>query len=107
MRSKLAAALLSGLVFPGSGQWYLGRHKRALLFLGPAAAGGIAYGSHALDAANTIADRVLGGGIPLDPIAIAAQIDALPSPAWVTVAGAVFVACWVGSIVEALAVRTP
>jgi hypothetical protein len=104
MRSNVTAALLSGLVFPGVGQWYLGRRQRALLFLAPAFAGGGVYASHALDAASSVADQVLGGNMPLDPIAIAAQLDALPTPLWVTVAGAVFVVCWVGSVAEALLV---
>jgi hypothetical protein len=105
MRSKLAAALLSGLVFPGTGQWYLGRHRRSLLFGVTAAAGGVPFVGHVLQDANTIADKVLSGSLPFDPIAIAAQLDALPSPAWLGVAGTVFVLCWVGSVVEALAVR--
>ena len=35
-RSKGAAALLSALVFPGVGQWYLSRRRLALLFAVPA-----------------------------------------------------------------------
>jgi hypothetical protein len=104
MRSKVTAALLSGLVFPGVGQWYLGRRPRALLFLVPAFVGGGVYGSHALQAATSVADKVLGGDMPLDPIAIAAQLDALPVPVWVTVAGTLFVVCWVGSVAEAVLV---
>lgn len=106
MRSKVVAALLSGLVFPGVGQWYLGRRGRALLFLGTAAVAGGAYATVALGAARTVADKVLDGSLPFDPIAIAAQLDALPTPVWMTAAGIAFVVCWAGSVAETLAVRT-
>ena len=103
MRSKVVAALLSGLVFPGVGQWYQRRRGRSLLFLGPAAVAGVAYINYALDQANAVVDQVLSGRMPVDPAAIAAQVETQATPAWVTVAGVVFVVCWVGSIAEALA----
>jgi hypothetical protein len=48
---------------------------------------------------------VLGGSMPLDPAAIAAKVENQPTPVSVTLAEAVFVVCWVGSILEALFVR--
>jgi len=36
-----------------------------------------------------------------DPAAIAARLENQGSPIWVSAAGFVFVACWVGSVVEA------
>ena len=105
MKSKVVAALLSAFVLPGAGQWYLGRRQRALLFFGPATVAGLAYASHALDQANAVVDQVMSGGVALDPAAIAAQIEAQPSPGWVTAAGIVFTVCWLGSIVEALTGR--
>jgi hypothetical protein len=99
----MVAALLSALVFPGVGQWYQRRRGRALLFLGPAAVAGLAYLNYAMSEANAVVDQVLGGSGAIDPAAIAARLEAQATPTWVTVAGVVFVVCWVGSIAEALA----
>jgi hypothetical protein len=95
-------ALLSALVFPGVGQYYLGRRMRALLFLAPALVAAILYFNFALDQANTVADQLLSGKMAADPAAIEAQLAHMPTPLSVTLAGIVFVVCYVGSIVEAL-----
>jgi hypothetical protein len=103
MRKNVAAALLSGLVFPGAGQWWLGRRLRGLLFLAGAAAGGYAYLSYSLDTAWALADQVLAGKI--DPAAVAAQAEAQATPFWVSAAGLVFVLCWAGSVIDAWLTR--
>jgi len=105
MKSKFVAALLSALVFPGVGQYYLGRRTRALLFVVVAAAGGLLYLNHALDQANELADQVLSGRLALDPAAIEAKMAGVPTPLSVTISGVVFVVSWVGSILEALLVK--
>jgi len=107
MRSKVVAALLSGLVFPGVGQYYLGRRSRALLFLAPAVVGGLLYLNHSLEQANAVVDQVMAGSVALDPAAIAARIEGAPTPLSVTISGVVFLVCWVGSVLEALFVRSP
>lgn len=107
MKSKFVAALLSALVFPGAGQYYMGRRGRGLAFAVVAAAGGLLYLNHALDQANALADQVLSGRVALDPAAIEAQIANAPTPLSVTISGVVFVACWVGSVLEALLVKPP
>ena len=101
-RSKGAAALMSALVFPGVGQWYLHRRRLALLFGVPALVAGYVYFSFAWDEANAVAGKLLSGAVPLDPAAIAAQVDAQPSSWALTLSGWVFVVCWVGSVAEAL-----
>jgi hypothetical protein len=103
MKSKTVAALLSALVLPGAGQWYLGRRGRALAFLAAGAVTGVIYLRHALAEATSMADQVLNG--TLDPAAISAQAAAQPTPAWVTAAGIAFIACWAGSIIEALVAK--
>ena len=100
-RSKGLAALLSALVFPGIGQWYLGRRGLALLFAGPALVAGYVYLNFALDEANALAGQLLGGSMPLDPAAIAARLEGRPTPLSVTLSGWVFALCWVGSVLEA------
>ena len=105
MRRKSVGALLSALVFPGVGQYYLGRRTRALLFLVPAVIAGFLYFNFALDQANTVADQLLSGKMAADPAAIEAQLASAPTPFSVTLAGIVFAVCYVGSIVEALIAR--
>jgi hypothetical protein len=102
MKRKSVGALLSALVFPGVGQYYLGRRTRALLFLVPAIVAAIVYVNFTLDQATTMTDQLLSGKIALDPAAVEAQLTAQPTPFSVTLAGIVFVVCYVGSIVEAL-----
>jgi hypothetical protein len=101
-RSKGAAALLSALVFPGVGQWYLSRRRLALLFALPALVAAFIYMKFALLEANAVADQLLSGKVALDPAAISAQVAAQPMDWAVTLSGWVFVVCWVGSVVEAL-----
>ena len=105
MRRKSVGALLSALVFPGAGQYYLGRRTRALLFLVPAVVAAILYFNFALDQANVVADQLLSGKMAADPAAIEAQLAGAPTPVSVTLAGIVFAVCYVGSIVEALVVK--
>jgi ABC-type transport system involved in cytochrome c biogenesis permease subunit len=100
MKRKGVAAVLSALVFPGVGQYYMGRRMRALLFLVPAAIAGLVYFNFAMDAANAVVDQVMSGSMPLDPAAIEAKMAALPTPLAVTLSEIVFVACWVGSVAE-------
>jgi hypothetical protein len=101
-RSNGAAALLSALVFPGIGQWFLGRRRLALLFALPALVAGYVYLDFALEEANAVAGQLLSGAVPLDPAAIAARVEAQPTSWIVTLSGWVFVLCWVGSVVETL-----
>ena len=105
MKRKNVAALLSALVFPGVGQYYLGRRMRGLLFLGAAAIAAVVYFNFAIDSANAVVDQVLGGSVPLDPAAIAAKVENQPTPLGVTLAEVVFGVCWLGSVLEALFVR--
>lgn len=102
MKRKSVAAILSALAFPGVGQYYLGRRSRALLFLVPAAIAGVVYFNFAMDSANALVDQVMSGGVALDPAAIAAKLDAQPTPFSALLAEIVFGACWIGSILEAL-----
>jgi len=99
MRKNVTGALLSGLVFPGVGQWWQRRRARALLFAVPALACGYVYLNYAIDEANAVVGEVMSGHG--DPAAIASRLENQGSPIWVSAAGFVFVACWVGSVVEA------
>lgn len=105
MKRNVIGALLSALVFPGTGQFYLHRRCRGWLLLLLAAGAAIVYADFAVDQATALADQVLAGSVPLDPAAMAARLEAAPTPLPETVAGIVFAACWIGGIVEALLVR--
>jgi len=102
MNRSTKAALLSGLVFPGVGQWYQRRLGLALLFAVPALVAGYVYLNHSLDEANAIAGQLLSGAVALDPAALEAKLASEPTPLSVTLSGVVFLVCWVGSIAEAL-----
>jgi hypothetical protein len=106
MNRSMKAALLSGLVFPGVGQWYQHRRGIALLFALPALVAGYVYLNHSLDEANAIAGQILSGAVALDPAAIAAKLENQPTPLSMTLCGVVFVVCWVGSVLEALVRKT-
>ena len=105
MKRKSVGALLSALVFPGVGQFYLGRRGRGLLFLVPTAVAVVVYVTFIMGEASGMADQLLSGKMALDPAMIEAQLAARPTPLPVTVAGIVLVACWLGSIAEALLAR--
>jgi hypothetical protein len=102
MNRSTKAALLSGLVFPGVGQWFQGRRGMALLFALPALVAGYAYLNHSLDEANALAGQIMSGAVALDPAALEAKLENQPTPLWVTLCGVVFLLCWVGSVIEAL-----
>jgi hypothetical protein len=102
MNRSTKAALLSGLVFPGVGQWYQRRLGVALLFALPALVAGYVYLNHSMDEANALAGQILSGSVALDPAALEAKLENQPTPLSVTLCGVVFLVCWVGSVIEAL-----
>ena len=105
MKRKSVAAVLSAVVFPGSGQIYLGHKRRALLFLVPVAVAVLVVLRFAAQQANAMADDVASGRLAIDPIAISDRLHAQPIPASVMVAAGVIVACWAGSVIDALVAR--
>ncbi len=105
MNRAPAAALLSALVFPGVGHFYLRRPRRAWLFLVPALIAAVIWFGDVATQVSTILDQVTSGAIAPDPVAIAAKLEKEGgSSPLVHVAAIVFAVCWVGSIVDALLV---
>lgn len=105
MKASIRAALLSGLVFPGLGQFSLRRPKRALAFLAPALAAVLYLGGQVLAQANAIVAKIQDGSMDLDVQRIADMVAAAPPGAdetWMTVASAVCIICWAGSVLDAL-----
>lgn len=105
MQRAVRAALLSAFVFPGAGHLYLRRPARGCLFLVPALVATIWFASDVVERASRLADQLLAGTLPLDPALLAARLEAQGGGSQLTTACAlVLVACWAGSIIDALVV---
>lgn len=105
MKASIRAALLSGLVFPGLGQFTLRRPKRALAFLLPAAVAVFYLAGQIIRQVDSIVEQIQDGAMALDVQRISDQLAAAPpgaSDTLMTLASAVCVICWAGSIVDAL-----
>lgn len=102
--------MISALVFPGGGQFYLGKRWRALVFALPTLAAAVYFLSGILEQATDVAYGILDGRV-------APQIGAIMSEAsriskvsgWpMTIAAAVMIACWAASTLDAwLLARRP
>ena len=110
MNRSAKAALLSGLVFPGVGQLFLGRVLRGLLFLIPALAAAWYFSSVVLGPVMELAHEVMNGTLLLDPLDIEDRLHAkgqVVSPL-ANVAALVMLVTWIGSTIDAwLAGREP
>ncbi len=105
---KIRAALFSALLFPGLGQLLvLKRRNRALLFMVTAFAALLFLLRTAFTAASRIAEQVTAGTLPLDPQAIAAQIEATNSGGMAgNIAATVLLVAWLASILDALLTKS-
>jgi hypothetical protein len=105
MNRKLGAALLSAFVFPGVGQIYLRRPRRACLFLVPALLAAGFYFNDLFTHVSSILDQIQSGVLAPDPAAIAARLEAQGSSSpLANLSGPVLLACWLGSIVDSFVV---
>ena len=97
------AMLLSVLVFPGVGQWYLGRRLRAVLFGVPALGGAWVLLSHAWTLAMGISEEIVAGtaGVDLGDILARVHQQAATSTPATDIAAAVMIACWIGAALDA------
>lgn len=103
MQRSIKAALLSGLVFPGAGQLFLGRYLRGCLFLVPALVAAVYFTSTVLEPIMAIAQQVQSGTLPFDPLVIEARLQqngAAASPL-VNAAALVMLVSWIGATVDA------
>ena len=103
MDRAVKAALLSALVFPGAGQWYLGRRLAACVFALPALAAAWYFASAVLARAAPLIDEIVSGKLEPDLLAVLARVqqqgqDAAPAT---NLAMLVMLACWAGAIVHA------
>ncbi len=103
MRKSIKAALLSGLVFPGTGHFSLDRYQRGLLFFIPSFLGLLYLLRYSLNKAYTISDQIALGTIPLDTAVITNLISAPPEGTellTLQIATWAIIICWVVSIID-------
>jgi hypothetical protein len=107
MSKAVKAALLSGLVFPGIGHFYLKRHVPGAV-LAVAATGSLyVLVSRALERAQVIADKIASGEVPLDVEAITNLVTAPSTGAAaqvINIATAVLLISWLVGIVDSFRV---
>jgi hypothetical protein len=101
MSRSVVAAVISALVFPGAGQFYLRRRARACLFAVPAAACAIYFVRQMLAQVMPMVDQIAAGAMALDPVAIAAQLERQGGTARLNAAIIIMVLCWLASIADA------
>ena len=101
MGRSAVAALMSALIFPGAGQWFLGRWKRACLFAVPAAVAVFILIGSMLAAAEGVVSAAEARGAALDPFALAAQLEAQDMSGTAKLCAGVLVACWLAAIADA------
>lgn len=103
MKPSSKAALVSALLFPGLGQiTVLKRTARGCMFLLPAAAALLFLLGDAWRIANSLADQIVSGALPMDPSVIADRIAAGNDSSGGTIAATVLLVAWIASIVDAL-----
>jgi TM2 domain-containing membrane protein YozV len=102
MNRSVAAALLSGLAFPGVGQVYLGYRWRGLAIVAVTLAATGYFASQALGPVLALANEVLDGTLALDPVAITLRLEQQKADnPWNNVAAVVMIVCWIGATVDA------
>jgi hypothetical protein len=104
MRRATKAALISALIFPGCGHFYLKSKLRGAAFALFASGCMYVLISYAAKIANDISDRILSGDIPLDINSLMAEITSqLNGSADETQNIAIFLllGCWGIAIIDA------
>lgn len=109
MDRSVKAALLSALVFPGAGQYYLGRRLRAIAFGLPALLAAAYVLRSVWGLAVMISAEIESGRVELDPFALAERIHQQGAGHYgsLNLAGLIMLGCWLASIAEALFVKGP
>ncbi len=110
MHRSTKALLLSALVFPGAGHWYLAKRWQAIILILAACAALFVLVSNAMTQANRIAERILSGEVQPELGAIMQLMTDQGSTnesKSMTIATALFAVAWVVGIVGSwLAAKT-
>jgi hypothetical protein len=104
MTKAIKAALLSALVLPGAGHFFLKKPIIGLLLAALAFAGLVSIVANILEHAQTIADKILSGEVPADISALSnlASSEAISMDIQqLNIATTLLLASWVIGIVDA------
>jgi hypothetical protein len=103
MNRAVTAALISALVIPGGGQYFLGRRRRAMVFAIPTLAAAGYFLSQIMKQANAIAEEIIAGRVALDFAAILARVHAIEMTGTplMNLSAIVMIACWIASTLDA------
>jgi len=102
MKKSLKAALLSGLIFPGVGQFWLKHALRGMTFVAAVSASLAVIVVKVSQQAFAILEKIESEGGAIDLVAIANAANASSSTDnAIKIASLVLVACWVVSTVDA------
>lgn len=104
MNKSLKAALLSALVFPGAGHFFLKKYLRGALLTGATLAAFAVIISQAVARAQQIAEQIQRGEVRLDVTAIAEAVTKQAAGAdtdLLNLASAVLLSCWLIGILDA------
>ena len=103
MKKSMKAALLSALIFPGVGHFYLKRFKSGLLLAGVSFAALYYLLAKAVERAYEISEKIQSGAVPLDAEAINSLVTQPSSGAdaqMLSLATTALVVCWLIGIVD-------
>jgi len=103
MKKSAKAALLSGLIFPGTGHIYLREYFRGAVLVGLSLVALSAVVTIAYRQASVIADQIISGEISLEAEAIAQAVSDSTSPADRLAENAayfVLAVCWLAGILD-------
>jgi uncharacterized membrane protein len=104
MKISTRATLLSLFMFPGSGHIVLKKYISGGLFIGVAAIASLFLFSEMMQRANHIANQIVEGRVPFDPIIIIELVTATP-PAdeaqLLNIVINIFIVTWVISTIDA------
>jgi hypothetical protein len=103
MQRSNKAALLSALLFPGSGQIYLGHRLRGWLIVLVALVSVSYFVNQVLAQVMPLFEEALNGTLAPDPVAIAERLhrQGQDGSTLRSVAAALIIICWVGSTIDA------
>jgi hypothetical protein len=102
-KPAIKAAFMSGLLFPGMGQFSLRRPVRGCLFLLPAVLAVLYLLQRVLALASQLLAELQAGTLALDPLLILERVHAsgIDDPA-ANGAALVLLLCWIGAVADAL-----
>ena len=98
MKKSIKAALVSVLVFPGTGHFVVRRPLRGLFYLVPALVATAFLVNYTLNRSFSIMDRVLSGEVAMEPAAIRQMLEEAPprnTALMLQAAGFVLAGCWI------------